>query len=106
MPERAFQGLVEFLEKKYETTSQNKIARKINLNQSQISLYQGKAPERVRWWRGIIKRIYDLGYKDGQREANRKLMGSIVDTFGQIPRADLAESLRVSRPAVNIDVLI
>ena len=101
MPEKTFQGLVKFLERKYETTSQAQIARKLNLKQPQISSYQGKAPESVKWWRGIIKRVYDLGYKDGQREANSKLMSAIINTFGKIPQADLAESLRMSQPAVS-----
>lgn len=101
MPEKAFQGLVEFLKKKYETTSQVQIARKLNLKQPQISSYQVKAPARINWWRGIIKRIYGLGYKDGQQDASSKIMNAIIATFGDIPQTDLAKSLGMTQPAVS-----
>lgn len=101
MPERPFKGLIEFLEDKYGKLSQAQIAHKLRLKQPQVSSYQSKAPERVNWWRGIAGKIYDLGYKDGQREASSKIMKAIVDTFGKIPQIDLAESLRLSQPAVS-----
>jgi transcriptional regulator with XRE-family HTH domain len=60
-----------------------------------------KAPARVNWWRGIIKKIYNLGYKDGQQDASSKIMNAIITTFGDIPQADLAKSLGMTQPAVS-----
>lgn len=101
MLERAFNGLLKFLEDKYGKPSQRQIGHKLGLKQPQISSYQTKPPARVSWWRGIARRIYDLGYKDGQGEASSKIMKAILDTFGKIPQVDLAESLGVSQPAVS-----
>ncbi len=57
MPERAFQGLLSFLEEKYETKHQKQIARKLKLRQSQVSAYQNKAPKGLRWWRYVRNRF-------------------------------------------------
>ena len=101
MPECAFKGLLRFIENKYGMLSQAQKARKLSLKQPQVSLYQSKAPEKIGWWSGIFRKIYDLGYKDGQREANSKMMKAILNTFGKIPQIDLAESLHMSQPAVS-----
>lgn len=102
MPECAFNGLLEFIQEKYGKLSQAQIAHKLGLKQPQISSYQSEAPERLGWWQAITKKIYNLGYKDGQQDANSKIMNAIIATFGDdIPQADLAKSLRMSQPAVS-----
>lgn len=100
MPNEAFNGVLRFLETCGEAT-QAEQARVLSLSQPQISNYSRRPPTSSKWWFDLAKRIYDYGYKKGQRETSAKLVSALIETFGEIPQVDLAAALGVTQPAIN-----
>ncbi len=101
MGEKAFQGALRFIKDIYGNLNQSDIAKLLDIQQTQVSLYQRNAPRRVDSWIKIFKRIYGAGYRDGQKEATKAIMGAIVETFGDFSQADIAKQLKVSQASVS-----
>ncbi len=101
MTERAFRGILAFLSQLEEHPTQRRLAELLDLNPAQITNYQQTGPTREGWWRKTAHRLYDLGFKDGQREATARIMQTIGTTLGEISRAQMANALGVTQATLN-----
>ena len=97
----AFQGILDFLKKKYGALTQTQIAAKLGLQQPQISTYAADPPRRASWWSARCEHIYNLGYEEGSQETAKTLMGGLVQAFGEVPQTELAEALGVTQPTIS-----
>ena len=84
MTERAFSGIVDYLQERYGELTQAAVARKLKLRQPQVSQYRREGPRRQSTWKRLAGRIFELGYDEGVEDTARLFMDSLVDTFGRI----------------------
>ena len=102
MPSRAFNGVLRFLNQNYGRLSQAEQAEKLALQQPRVSQYSNSGPVSVRWWAKIAERLFNLGYRQGQKDTASRLMEGLVETFGEIPQTELANAIGVSQASISL----